>query len=74
VLRLQHYLEAQASELVDQAPGARLWIQALEGVFSQFVIGLATCDDRVDDHEERMGERDDGLLVPTPCRDASMRR
>jgi hypothetical protein len=66
VLSQQLHLEAQASELVDQAPGARLWIQALEVVFAEFVVGLATRDDVVDDHEQRMRERYDGLLVPTP--------
>src|SRR4249920_75430 len=59
------HLEAQASELVNQALGPGLWIQALEVVFAAFVVGLATRNDVLDDHEQRMRQRHDRLLVPT---------
>jgi hypothetical protein len=72
VLRLQLYREAQASELVDQALGARLWIQALEVVFAEFVVGLATRNDMVDDHEQRMRQRHNRFLVPTPGSNTSV--
>jgi len=66
----QLHVEAQASELVDQALGARLRIQALEVVFAEVVVGLAARNDVIDDHAERRGQRDERLRVSTPGGDA----
>jgi hypothetical protein len=72
LLSWQLHCEAQEPELVDQALGSRLWIEALEVVLAELLIGLATGDDMVDDHEQRMGERHNRLLVPPPSSDASI--
>jgi hypothetical protein len=45
--------------------GEALRVQAVEVVAAQLAVRLAVPQDVVGDDEEAMGDRDDGLLVPT---------
>lgn len=59
MLRLQLHVEALVRELVDKAFRTCGGSETLEVVGAEFLIGLASRDNVVDDDEQRMGQRHD---------------
>src|SRR5262245_26367217 len=55
---------AEGSEPFGVIAGEPLGVQAVEVVATQLAVRLAVLEDVVGDHEEAVGDGDDGLLVP----------
>jgi len=72
--RAKDDVKTQMAQLVDQTLGAHLWVQAVEIVFPQFTVRLATSNDVVRDLENGVRECNHRLFGPAARRDAAIAR
>src|SRR6516164_285288 len=72
--RAKDDVKAQMAQLVDKTLGAPLWVQAVQIVFSQFTVRLATSNDVVSDLENGVRERNHRLFGPAARSNAAVAR
>src|SRR5260370_42342453 len=63
----QWEVNARLAQLSEEPVGVYFGLDPLEIIFPQFVVGLATQDDVIGDHEQGVSQGDHSFLGSPPC-------